>query len=103
MAAARRKRERELTKGALFPSLDDVMAITTKLKKDMQTNKKLAAAFKNDPRSILAAAGLNEDVQTELLTEAGLASRAIGCWFSCWQSCWFTGCACTNGTIVISA
>jgi hypothetical protein len=86
----------------MYPALADVRTIATRLRKDLKTNRKLAASFKRQPRLVLGALGLNEDVQNELLVEA--RQTASSCWISCIKTCWFSDCVCTNGgTIIINA
>jgi hypothetical protein len=86
----------KVTKGALFPGAQDVAKIVKNLQTQIQVDPKLAKNFKSNPRGVLGALGLNEDVQTELLRDAGITA-ALPCVFTkCIHTCWFTKCILTH-------
>jgi hypothetical protein len=73
--------------------------IISSLQLKVKTDPHIAQQFKKDPRRTLAAFGLNEDVQIELLREMGIKTSARLSWCACTDccnSCWCTGCCITE-------
>jgi len=84
-------------KGILYPSNKDVKAIVASLQRKVKADPTIAKQFKKDPRRTLAAFGLNEDVQTELLRDMGLKTTARWCICTdCCKTCWCTACCITD-------
>jgi hypothetical protein len=82
--------------GVIVPSEEDVKKVIAKLRREMKGNPRRFAAFKRNPRAMLGALGLNEDVQAELIREMGLAT-ALPCIFTnCHITCIFTKCISTR-------
>jgi len=95
--AGPKTRTTAVVKGVVAPSLADVKKVVTRLRKEVNTNPALAKKFKKDPRGVLSAFGLNEDVQNELLRDMGVTGNAAICWFTeCYHTCWFTKCVFTH-------
>ena len=88
-------------KGLLYPSHQDIKTIITSLQRKVKTDPKIAKQFKKDPRNTLAALGLNEDVQHELLRDMGLQSVALNICIctACCKTCWCTACCITDISI----
>jgi len=81
----------------LYPSRKDIKTIVTSLQRKVKTDGRIAMQFRKDPRRTLAALGLNEDVQTELLRDMGLRTVARWCICTgCCKTCWCTACCITN-------
>jgi hypothetical protein len=90
----------EIVDGVIYPSKADVEKVVAKLQSEVKSNPKIAEKFKTNPRGTLAAFGLNEDVQNELLHDMHI-KPVEGEWciitsIGCLQTCWFTACALTN-------
>ena len=87
-------------KGLLYPSDKDIKAIVTSLQSKVKKDPRIAKQFQKDPRRTLAALGLNEDVQTELLRDMGLKTALRFCICTgCCDTCWCTGCCITDISI----
>jgi hypothetical protein len=86
---------------AVFISRSAALRLTRDLQKQLKENKKLSTAFQKDPRAVLAAAGLNEDIQREALNDSLKAGLSEACVVTCWHTCWFTDCFCTNNTFTL--
>jgi hypothetical protein len=88
-------------KGVVYPSRAQVNQVVAQLKSQLAASPQQAEQFKKDPRSVLAAFGLNEDVQRELLQDMGTTAAASICVFTdCYHTCWFTKCYVTHIVIV---
>lgn len=81
-------------KGVLYPSDDHIKAVVASLRRRVKADPKLAKQLRKDPRRSLAAFGLNEDVQRELLRDMGVKTKA-GLDFCVCTHCCFT-CYCTQ-------
>ena len=89
-----KERRTGVVKGAIFPSHEDIKEVVARVRREIKGNRKFAEKFKSNPRRTLGALGLNEDVQTELLHEAGISAI---CWFTdCIHTCWCTKCCLTH-------
>lgn len=84
----------KVIKGVLYPSNEDIKSIVASLQRKVKTDPKVARLLKKDPRRTLAAFGLNEDVQRELLRDMGMKARIRPEWCICTECC-FT-CYCTS-------
>jgi hypothetical protein len=96
------KTKSTVVKGVLYPSHTDVKSVVASIQRRVKADRKTAAQFKKNPRSFLASAGLNEDVQRELLGEMGMkaASRLSWCICTdCCKTCWCTACCITDVNI----
>jgi hypothetical protein len=92
------------SKGAFYPSNDDIKKIVKSLQKKVREDRKVAKLFKKDPRRTLANFGVNEDVQSQLLKEMDLATPAALRWCictDCCKTCWTTACCITKIVITI--
>jgi hypothetical protein len=79
------------------PTKEDVRKIVAKLRRDLKGSRSITKQWKQDPRSVLGAYGLNADVQNELLRDAGVNVAALPCIFTeCIHTCWFTDCVLTH-------
>jgi hypothetical protein len=86
-----------VVKGSLFAGHNDIKSIVANLQKTVKADPKIAAKFKSDPRGVLAALGLNEDLQRELLRDMGIQQPLGICWFTdCIHTCWCTKCCITH-------
>jgi hypothetical protein len=86
--------------GVLYPSYKDIKTIVTSLRRKVKADPHIAKQFKKDPRRTLAAFGLNEDVQNELLRDMGLKTALRFCICTgCCDTCWCTGCCITSISI----
>jgi hypothetical protein len=86
-------------KGVLYPSDEHVKSVVASLQRKVKADPKMAKQFKKDPRRTLAALGLNEDIQVELLREMGMKSNARLSWCvctDCCKTCWCTACCITD-------
>lgn len=96
---AKPKTESAVLKGILYPSHQDIKAVVAAVQRKVKADPKIARQFKNNPRSFLAAAGLNEDIQRELLSEMGMKATKAAAWCicsSCCKTCWCTACCITE-------
>jgi stage V sporulation protein SpoVS len=94
-----RKDKAAVIKGVLYPSGKDIQTIVASLQRKLKTDPKTAERFKKNPRRMLAAFGLNEDLQRELLGEMGLKTSTTLEWCvctDCCNTCWCTGCCITE-------
>lgn len=96
------KTKSAVVKGVLYPSHADIKSVVSSIQRKVKANPKVAAQFKKNPRGFLASAGLNEDVQRELLSEMGMKSSKLLSWCvctDCCKTCWCTACCITNVNI----
>jgi hypothetical protein len=90
----------KVVRGHLVPSTQAVTKILGSLKKDVAADPKLKAAWKKDPRQVLASRGLNNDLQREILSESGIRlPTTLADW--CVITCITTSCCCTECCISI--
>lgn len=59
------------------------------LEERIKTDPNLARMLKKEPRTVLGAIGMPEDVQNEYLKAQGYA-RTLPCTWTCSWTCWFT-------------
>jgi hypothetical protein len=85
-------------RGIVVPNAAAVSAVVNELRQRLRANPALMSQFQKDPRLVLGAFGLSEDVQTELIREARmiLPDEPKQCTLTCWHTCWFTDCAFTH-------
>jgi hypothetical protein len=96
---AQLKNKTAVVKGILYPGDKDIKAVVASLQRKVKADPKMAKQFKKDPRRTLAAFGLNEDVQTELLRDMGMktsARLAFCICTDCCKTCWCTDCCITD-------
>ncbi len=84
----------KVVRGHLVPSSQAVTKILGSLKREVSANRKLRAAWKKDPRQVLASRGLPADAQREILVESG--RRLGGLLHDCTVTCITTSCCCTE-------
>jgi len=89
-----------VVKGVISPSKDDVKKVVERIQSEIKANPKFAQQFSQNPRATIAAFGLNEDVQHELIRDMGVSgAAALPCVFTeCIHTCWFTDCIITHIT-----
>lgn len=75
--------------GYLIPDVSDVKEVILKLKEELQNDAILAAQYKLNPRQVLGARGLCQDVQNEWLDEDEMQADCTG-------TCACSGC-CVSG------
>ena len=80
--------EVQIIDGTLVPSIDAVREFVKQFTAQLKSDPKLAGAFRLYPREVLASRGISHDLQTELLSEMGVVTAAMGC------AC--TGCCVTS-------
>lgn len=84
-------------RGVIAPNKEDVRKVVAKLRRDLNASPKIKKQFKQDPRALLGAYGINGDVQNELLNDIGVNVEALPCIFTdCIHTCWFTKCVLTH-------
>jgi hypothetical protein len=84
-------------KGVIAPSKDDALKVVARVRRDLKADPRLGKRFLKNPRGLLGAYGLNEDVQRELLRDAGVKDSVAICWFTdCFHTCYFTDCVFTH-------
>ena len=87
---------------AITPGTDEIKKTVSSLQRSLRTDPGLAEKFRTHPRAVLGALGLNEDLQSQLLHEAGIVVEREGCWFTCIFTCEFS-CIFTTITINLPA
>lgn len=78
----------KIINATLIPDVDAARALVKALRRSMQTDRKLKAAFAKNPRAVLADRGLAREYQNEFLSEMGRRPSAADC------AC--TGCCATS-------
>jgi hypothetical protein len=88
-------KETKLVDGVLYPSLADVRKAVDRIQKEIKSHSKFSDELKANPRAVLGAFGISEDVQNELLSDMALETHE-DCYITCTTTCWFTRCVITT-------
>ena len=89
-------KETKLVDGVLYPSLADVRQAVDRIQKEIKSHSKFSDELKANPRAVLGAFGISEDVQNELLSDMAIESHGVSCYITCLTTCWFTNCVITS-------